>query len=199
MKKVLTFIGHASMKIKTEEGAVIYIDPYYKGDYSEKADLILVTHEHQDHNQVGLCKQNDGCKVIRAKDAINNDGSYNTFVCQDVKIEPVPASNCNHPLKSTCGFILSFDGITVYHASDTSTLDSMEGLKSRNIDYAFFPIDGQYNMGPLEAMECSAMVGAKHNTPIHINKADVKEFKPDNLLNVSYGETSELVATPNWT
>jgi len=83
MKKVLTFIGHASMKIKTEEGAVIYIGPDYKGDYSEEVDLILVTHEHQDHNQVGLCKPNDGCKIIRAKDAINKDGSNG--MCCDVR------------------------------------------------------------------------------------------------------------------
>jgi len=46
-------------------------------------------------------------------------------------------------------------------------------------------------------MECAAMFGAKHNTPIHINQADVKAFKPDNLLTVSYGETIELAPTPN--
>ena len=50
MKPTLTLIGHASMKIKTAEGVVIYIDPYYDGDYSEGADIILSTHEHFDHN-----------------------------------------------------------------------------------------------------------------------------------------------------
>ena len=191
-KPTLTLIGHASMKIKTAEGAVIYIDPYAKGDYSEKADLILVSHEHSDHNQVKLCAMNDGCVTLRVKDTINKDGSYNTFEYFGVKIEPVPAANKNHALKSTNGFLLTIGGITVYHAADTSMLPQMADLAVRNIDYAFFPIDGKYNMDAKEAMECAAMVGAKHNTPIHWFDADPKAFAPENLLLVAYGETIHL-------
>jgi len=40
----ITLIGHASLKIKTAEGVVIYVDPYHPGDYSEKADIILISH-----------------------------------------------------------------------------------------------------------------------------------------------------------
>ena len=191
----LTLIGHASLKIKTREGIVIYIVPYYKGDYSEKADIILVSHEHPDHNAINLVTQNKDCVVLRVKDTINQkDNSYNTFEYYGVKIEPVPATNKNHPLNSTNGFVLTFDGISVYHASDTSKIDQMRALKAKNIDYAFFPIDGQYNMGPAEATQAAEMVGAKHNIPFHINSADVKAFTPENLMLVNYGETIELSA-----
>ena len=189
----LTLIGHASVKIKTAEGAVIYIDPYYDGDYNEKADIILVSHEHSDHNKVNLCQQNEGCMVLRVKQTINTkDMTYNTFEYKGVKIEPVPASNKNHSIKSTTGFVLTFDGITVYHAGDTSKLDQMAALKEKNLDYAFFPIDGKYNMGAAEAMECAALAGARHNTPMHYFDADPSAFKPENLLSVAYGETVEL-------
>ncbi|NPV91951.1 MAG: MBL fold metallo-hydrolase [Firmicutes bacterium] len=191
-KPTLTLIGHASLKIKTAKGAVVYVDPYYQGDYSEKADVILVSHEHQDHNKIELCTQNEGCKVLRVKDTIKPDNSYNTFEYAGVKIEPVPAYNQRHPVSSTNGFVLTFDGITVYHASDTSKIPEMGNLKNRNIDYAFFPIDGQYNMGPAEAAECTRLVGAKHNTPFHVNNADVKAFTAENLLPVAYGQTIEL-------
>ncbi len=188
-----TLIGHASVKIKTAEGVVIYIDPYYDGDYSEKADIILVSHEHSDHNKVDLCQQSEGCLVLRVKETINTkDMTYNTFEHMGVKIEPVPAANKNHSIKSTTGFVLTFDGITVYHAGDTSKLDQMAALKERNIDYSFFPIDGKYNMDAAEAMECAALVGAKHNTPMHYFDADPSAFKPDNLLPIAYGETVEL-------
>lgn len=189
----LTLIGHASMKIKTAEGVVIYIDPYYEGDYSEKADIILVSHEHSDHNKVGLCQQNEGCLVLRAKQTINaKDLSYNTFEHLGVKIEPVAAANNNHSITNSTGFVLTFDGITVYHAGDTSKLKEMALLKERNIDYAFFPIDGKYNMNAAEAMECAALVSAKHNTPMHYFDADPNAFKPENLLPIAYGETAEL-------
>lgn len=189
----LTLIGHASMKIKTAEGVVIYIDPYHPGDYSEKADIILVSHEHDDHNQVKLCQQNEGCLLLRVKQTINQkDMSYNTFEHLGVKIEPVPAANKNHSIKSSTGFVLTFDGITVYHSGDTSKLDQMAALKERSIDYAFFPIDGKYNMGAAEAMECAILTGAKHNTPMHYFNADPNDFQPENLLPIAYGETVEL-------
>ena len=189
----LTFIGHASMKIKTAEGIVIYIDPYYKGDYSEKADIILVSHEHSDHNKVSKCKKNKDCIVLTVKDTINKeDNSYNTFEYYGVKIEPVAASNENHPIDQTNGFVLTFDGIVLYHAADTSKLPQMADLKSKSIDYAFFPIDGEYNMNAAQAMECAELVGAKHNTPIHYFSASPADFTPENLLLVAYGETIEL-------
>ncbi len=185
----ITLIGHASLKIKTSGGVVIYVDPYHPGGYSEKADIILISHEHSDHNKIGLITQNEGCRVLRVKDTNNKDGTYNSFNIKGVLIEPVAAANRNHAIETTNGFVISFDGLKVYHASDTSKLPQMAELKDKGIDYAFYPIDGQYNMGPQEAAECAEMVGAKHNIPFHYFNADVTKFKPSNLLLLPYGGT----------
>ena len=49
-KFTLSFEGVASLKIKTEAGTVVYVDPgSLYGDFSEKADLVLVTHSHEEH------------------------------------------------------------------------------------------------------------------------------------------------------
>ena len=48
----LLYQGHASLRIVTAEGMVIYIDPYAGEGYDLPADLILVTHNHSDHNAV---------------------------------------------------------------------------------------------------------------------------------------------------
>lgn len=52
-------MGQASIRITTEEGRVIYIDPYAGTDeqYEPTADLILVTHGHFDHNQIEKVKK----------------------------------------------------------------------------------------------------------------------------------------------
>lgn len=190
----LTYIGHAHLMIITAEGTVLYIDPYKISGYTytHKADIILVTHEHSDHNQVDIVPKNKECTVLRVKNTINKDGSYNPFTLGEVTVIPVPAQNKNHDIKKTNGLILQFDGITVYHAADTDLLDSMADLRQYNIDYAFFPIDGKYNMDADEAMECAALVGAKHNTPIHWFSADPAAFTPDNLLFMNYGDTITL-------
>ena len=43
---ILLYMGQASIRITTEEGRIIYIDPYAGDSYDLAADLILVTHEH---------------------------------------------------------------------------------------------------------------------------------------------------------
>ena len=192
----LTYIGHAHLMIVTAEGTVIYIDPD-KIDgytYTRKADILLVTHEHNDHNLVDLVPQNDGCTVLRVKQTINRDGTYNPFTIGEVTVIPVPAKNKYHDVKKTNGLILQFDGVTVYHASDTDKLASMADLRQYSVDYAFFPIDGKYNMDAAEAMECAELVGAKHNTPIHWFDADPAAFTPDSLLFMNYGDTVTLEA-----
>ena len=40
----LTYLGHATVKIRTSEGKIMYIDPYQPGDYSDSADVVLITH-----------------------------------------------------------------------------------------------------------------------------------------------------------
>ena len=189
----LTYIGHAELMIVTAKGTVIYVDPVPSSlaayDYEQKADIILVTHEHGDHNKVDIVPKNDGCEILRVKDTINKDGTYNTLTIDEVTVIPVPAENKNHNIKETNGFIIQFDGFTVYHAADTDKLISMADLKQYDVDYAFFPIDGEYNMDAAEAMESAELVGAKHNTPIHWFDADPAAFTPDNLLFMAYGET----------
>lgn len=190
----LTYIGHAHLMMVTAEGTVIYVDPYFINGftYEDDADIILVSHEHGDHNQVDLVPQAEGCQIVRVKQTINKDGSYNTLTFGEVTVIPVPAENKNHSIKETNGFIIQFDGVTVYFASDTSKLATMADLRQYNVDYAFYPIDGKYNMGAAEAMECVALVGARHNTPIHWFDADPAAFTPENLLLMNYGDTVTL-------
>lgn len=197
-KPAMTLIGHASVKIKTSDGTVIYIDPAYSGDYSETADIILVTHGHGDHNKTSLCASDDETRVITYKEVLS-DGVYGSFDECGVRIEAVPAENSNHPRNSSVGYILTFDGIGVYHAGDTSHIDEMKALSDRELDYALLPIDGVYNMDAAEAMTCAAEIGAKNNIPIHIrgigDKYDADKaaaFAPDGVLHIAYGETVTL-------
>lgn len=195
-KPTLTMIGHASTKIKTGNGTVIYIDPFASGDYEEAADVILVTHQHDDHNHVSLVTKKDSTETITNAEALK-DGNYNSFEVNGVKIEAVPAENSNHPRTECVGYIISFDGISVYHTGDTSYIDDMKDLTSRKLTYAMYPIDGEYNMDAEEATKCANTVGAKHNIAMHsdfydYNEEKVKKFTPDGKLEVPAGTTIDL-------
>ena len=165
----LIYQGQASIRIVTAEGKVIYIDPYAGDDYGLAADLILVTHEHFDHNAIDKIKsRNQDCQVITWKEAIIG-GVHQTFDLGYVMVEAVEAGfNRMHDVNECAGYILTFsNGKSVYVTGDTSTTEQMSRLAEKEIDYAFFCCDGVYNMGLEEAAECATMVGAKHNIPYH--------------------------------
>lgn len=191
----LTYIGHASVKIVTSNGTVIYIDPNYQDEYLDEADYIFVTHGHSDHTPHKNVKLAEGGTKLTYKEFLH-DGIYETFDFGDVKVAAVPAANQNHDIRYCVGYLVTFDDITVYHAGDTSLVDSMSELASKNIDYALYPIDGVYNMDAIEATNVAEIVGAKNNIPIHeLDRGDTLKsdnFTPAGRLIMKYGETIKL-------
>ena len=166
----LLYQGHGSLRIVTGEGKVIYIDPYAGEGYDLPADLILITHGHQDHTAVNLIKsRNEDCQIITWKEALVK-GEYKTFDLGYATVEAVQAgNNKNHSIRECVGWLITFpDGITLYATGDTSTTDQMKELAGRNIDYAFFVCDGIYNMDMKEAIACANLVKAKHSIPYHM-------------------------------
>ena len=166
----MLYQGHGSYRFVLDAGTVVYVDPFVGEGYDLPADLILVTHEHFDHNQVDKMPHARGCRIVRAADVLPAPGDYRTVECKGVRITAVQACNKNHPIDKCVGFVLEFDGITFYASGDTSTTDDMRcgKLAKMRIDYAVFPADGVYNMDVPEASECAKLVAARHSIPVHI-------------------------------
>ena len=194
----LFFQGHGSFRLTAGDGRVIYVDPY-KGkakDYELPADIILVTHQHGDHNQIKRCVQKPDCRVITNEEALAND-RHNTFDADGIVIQAVEAMNKNHDPKKCVGYIITLDGVKIYASGDTSKTKQMESFAALELDYALFPCDGLFNMGPDEAAECARLINAKHNILIHpkpgtsIRKKAEKWVAPNKLV-LEPGQEIEL-------
>ena len=154
----LYYQGHGSYRITTNNKTVIYVDPYAGDGYDIPADMILVTHDHYDHNNVSLVRTLADTKIITAKDALQN-GQYQRFSIKDVQIDAVPAYNHNHKREECVGYVLYVDEISIYAAGDTSRTDAMSTLLPKyHLDYALLPIDGIYNMDAAEATACAQSI-----------------------------------------
>ena len=194
----LLYQGHGSFRLTTNDGTVVFIDPFAGAGYDVPADMILVTHQHDDHNQINLITQKPGCTIITNYDALEG-GKHNTFSSHGVEIEAVEAANGNHPPDQCVGYIVTADGKKLYFCGDTSKTQQMARLAEKKLDYAFLCADGFYNMSLAEAAECAELIGAKHNVPVHLkpgelfDRALAEQFTGPNRLIIEAGEEPELV------
>jgi L-ascorbate metabolism protein UlaG (beta-lactamase superfamily) len=193
----LLYQGHASFRLIAKNGTVIYIDPYAGEGYDIPADIILVTHGHRDHNRIDLVTQNKGCVIVTYNEALSG-GKHNTLNIKGINIEAVEASNANHNPSVCVGYIITIDGVRLYHAGDTSRTGQMESFAGKNLDYALLPCDGIYNMNAEDAAQCAAVIGAKHNVPMHTNPSKLfdreiaERFNAPNRLIIESAEEIEL-------
>ena len=199
MAAKLLYQGHGSFRITAADGRVVYIDPYAGEGYDKPADVLLVTHQHEDHNKTELVTQKPGCRIITNAEALAG-GKYNVFDVGGIVIEAVEACNGNHNATECVGFILTVDGATIYIASDTSRTKAMESFAARKLDYALLPIDGVYNMDVNEAAECARLIGARVNIPVHMkpgklfDRERAEAFHAPGRLIVAAGEEIDLLS-----
>src|SRR3989344_2753853 len=160
----IEWLGHSGFAFKNDK--IIYIDPFKLGSNPEKADIILVSHEHYDH-----CSIEDIKKIIKPETIIVTVADCqsklsgmkvanitlvrpgNKVNVKGTMIGAVPAYNTNkkfHPKENEwVGFIVTINGKRVYHAGDTDIIPEMNNLK--NIDMALMPVSGTYVMTSEEA------------------------------------------------
>ncbi len=185
----IDWFGHSSLKIRAE-GRNIYIDPYLLPDFTQPADLILVTHEHYDHFAVQNIKKlakpetivilpqacsasSDYAELQKSKIKTHLVNPDSKIAFGNIEIEAVPAYNVGkpyHPAGRGVGYVLIFGRIKVYHAGDTDNIPEMARLQKLELDAAFLPIGGQYTMNEEEAAEAVRVIRPKIAAPMHYGK-----------------------------
>ncbi|MGA1864436.1 MAG: MBL fold metallo-hydrolase [bacterium] len=196
MADKIHWLSQSAVKIDAG-GQAIYIDPY-KLKREDKADIILITHSHSDHFSIpDISKITTKDTVFIAPEDCVKDleevEKDNVEVMEpgmkktigDILIEAVPAYNVVktkfHPKANKwMGYILTINGIRIYHAGDTEKIPEM---KDFTCDIAMFPLGQTYTMNSVkEAAEAAMDVQAKIAIPIHYGlyegtEADAQEFK----------------------
>jgi L-ascorbate metabolism protein UlaG (beta-lactamase superfamily) len=196
----ITWLGHDSFRIKN--GKTIMIDPFKLGPVTDKADILLISHEHFDHLSLDDIKKivNENTTIVtipavkkelsslKVKEIKAGKPGYKLKI-GDVSIELVPAYNLNkfrepgkvfHPKEDgKAGFIIGMKGLRIYHAGDTDVVPEMKGLKP---DIALLPVSGTYVMTAEEAAQATRMIEPKLVIPMHYgtivgSEQDAHKFK----------------------
>ena len=204
MTVTIRCLAHASFQIKTDTQN-IYIDPSTKGtglkkDDFEPADLIFITHGHQDHFDKDLIKKirKMGSPIIappnlkkELKGGIIWDlglGQHMDISTSGVHVWTTPAYNIKrfrpngdpfHPKELGVGYLIRIEGVKIYHAGDTDFIPEMERLEEADVDVALLPIGDTYTMDIADATEAAGVIKSKIVIPMHVKDADPEVFKSE--------------------
>ncbi|HSB68056.1 MAG TPA: MBL fold metallo-hydrolase [Candidatus Methylomirabilis sp.] len=197
----ITWLGHDGFKFKKDR--VIYVDPFKLGSKVEPGDLVCVTHEHFDHLSLDDLKKvvtvkttllisaacQEAVKGLRPKSVRVVRPGDNLDV-NGVGVEVLPAYNVNkfrspgnpfHPRTGgMLGFLLTIDGVRIYHAGDTDQIPEMS--RAKGVDVALLPVSGTYVMTPEEAIQACKALQPALALPMHYgaivgSEADAEAFK----------------------
>lgn len=174
--KNLRWLGHDAFLLRAG-GKSIYFDPFQLGPGLPPADIICISHAHYDHcspADVLAIQQPSTLIVTEIQAAAKLTGKIVTLApgerreVEGVTIEAVPAYNTNkqfHPQANHwLGFILTVDGVRVYHAGDTDYVPEMKNIRA---DIALLPVSGTYVMTAEEAAQAAMAIGPKIAVPMH--------------------------------
>ncbi|WP_274362853.1 MBL fold metallo-hydrolase [Paenibacillus thermotolerans] len=175
------FVGQESIILKGKE-TVIYIDPWVSDELERKgakrdfeppfrpedirrADVCLITHEHDDHLDEGTirvmarsCPETRYVAPVFCRDKLLNCGATEDrltiaatgepLTFGEAHIVPVPAAHESletdeHGRHRYVGYVINMNGVTVYHAGDTVVYPGLvDSLANYKIDLGLLPING---------------------------------------------------------
>ncbi len=171
----LHWLGHDSFRLDSSAGA-IYFDPYELTG-GPTAAIVLCSHDHFDH-----CVPADVAKVQGEGTVVVTEADCGAKLSGDVrvmrpgevievgavKIRAVPSYNTDkefHPkAKNWLGFVVTVDGVSLYHAGDCDHIPEMADLE---VDIALLPVSGTYVMTAAQAVEAAKAIGPKLAIPMH--------------------------------
>ncbi len=191
----LTFYGHATFGLETDNGTTLVIDPFF-GDNPAcgvsvddvAADFILLTHGHYDHvaDAIPLSEKTGATIIASFEIATYMEGKGRPVSPQHigggvdypfgyVKMTPalhggkldLPGGEAFTTVPG--GFLINLaSGQRLYHAGDTSLLTDMQLLQGM-VDVAVLPIGDRFTMGPADAVRAVDFIAPRVVIPCHYN------------------------------
>ena len=196
----IRWLGHDSFSLT---GNIKIITDPYKIAKQDKADLILISHNHFDHLSIDDLKKvsTSNTTIVSAKECLDMLTGFSfkekigilpgeEKTVRGIKIKAIRAYNLDkinpetkkpfHPKEDDkIGFLVELNGIRIYHTGDTDLTPEISDLKP---DIALVPVSGTYVMTAQEAAKAVEKIKPKIVIPMHYgsivgSEKDAHDFK----------------------
>ena len=159
----LKYYGHAMWSLFTESFHII-LDPFadigYEMPVELKADIVISSHEHFDHNNFKL--------IMPPFQKISQIGTYQLKDCKIKMIEATHGRLNEKNLGDTFLIHITYNKTTFLHCGDLGAVLNDDLLKEiGDIDILFVPVGGQYTINAAQAKEVIEQLSPKFVFPMH--------------------------------
>ncbi len=163
----ITWHGHACFQITTADNKIIVIDPH--DGYSiglkpprVKGDIILVTHDHFDHNAVEVVRKPES---IILKEHVG-EKKINGFEVRGVRV--YHDKSRGRLRGEITAYRIVVDNISIVHLGDLGhVLEEDQASMLKPVDVLLIPVGGTYTIEPHEAVEVIKQLEPKIAIPMH--------------------------------
>ncbi len=203
--------GQSFFEIISTKGTRIVIDPHAIEQYGRKvvqADVVLISHFHDDHTQLEVVENKAKAKVLyglkQEKGEFRRQG-WNILdeKIADVRIRTIGSyhdamSGMQRGLNSI--FIIEVDGLRIVHLGDLGhTLSEAQVKRLGTVDVLMIPVGGVYTLNGLDAQKVVEQIKPKryifpmhYGTPVYDYLLPAKTFlderKPETIRRIKANE-----------
>ncbi|MEM2762883.1 MAG: MBL fold metallo-hydrolase [Sulfolobales archaeon] len=203
---IIRWHGHACFELIDHDGFTIAIDPhdgYSLGikPPSFKADAVLITHEHFDHNAYNIVAKPAAEKYSMREGEFLVGGRHKA---RGIKLyhDKVKGKRRGEVVV----YKVEVDGVRVLHLGDLGhVFDEGTALELKPVDVLLVPVGGTFTIDPREAFEVVKIVEPKVTVPMHywvkgmnlpLQPVDIFVDIVRDVYEVVSMQTNELVVTP---
>jgi L-ascorbate metabolism protein UlaG (beta-lactamase superfamily) len=177
----ITYVGHSCFRLRGKEGLVI-TDPFSSsvGFPMPKlsADVVTVSHDHEDHNQHHLVK---GTTSREKPFIITQPGEYEV---QGISVYGYPTYHDGKQgtdRGTNVMYSIFLDDVHILHLGDLGHLldeKLIQGIP--DVDVLLVPVGGVYTIDPTQALEVISLLEPAYVVPMH--------YKTEAHNQATYGE-----------
>jgi L-ascorbate metabolism protein UlaG (beta-lactamase superfamily) len=159
-KITIRWFGQSYFQIVSSAGTKIIIDPHFIEAYPRAinpADLVLITHNHMDHNQIEAIENKERAKILVGCKGMGRKQEWNPIDEQfkDIHVRTVGLyhdKSQGMERGKNSAFILEVDGLHIVHLGDVGHILTEAQVKAIGpVDILMIPVGGSYTINGSDA------------------------------------------------
>jgi len=177
----IQYLGHSSFKIQGKNISLV-IDPFSPDEVGlsfpkVKSEIVLVTHDHLDHNRTDL--------VEETRMVIDSPGEYEIGGVTVIGIDSFHDNKKGALRGKNTIYSIEVDDIVICHLGDLGhKLSEKQISEIGMVEVLMVPVGGVYTIGPEEAVSVVQSIEPKYIIPMHYRVEKLKLSKASEMAGV---------------